>query len=542
MSQSKTTEAKGVIKSDDLVKAENGEVVAAALNDQHLAANTQAVAADEKIEIAKKEDKDKDSRDNQNAETIQIVSEMASEQQDAQAQNDFAHVEQDMEGYSFLEGASESGSSYALGAAEAGAAGAASSGGIAATFAGLSTVAKVGLATLGAAAAVAVADDDDDDSSTGNTGGGTGGDTGGGTGGGTGGDTGGGGDANVDGILLNFEGFTDNGDGTYSGLPSNYAAFGADTGLGVVDYDDAYGASSPMLKLEKGAGAEAWAGMTLLENKGSGLYVGTDLIGDGTAAVTMKVHASDAGNLSFELEAPGVVDGNGAAIAAYTKTIALTAGWNDVSVDVSDADASVNWSKFVVRPDAGTYHFDDIHFSAAISVDDILLSGSGYTDGPDAVPTADTDAYTADNASVVDLFSAGFGADALAGATATNWSEGTMDATGDEMIFTDTNFVGIDIASADLTGMSTLKLSVYRTVDSDLTIKFVDFGGDGYQGANADTDNLATIAAAEMALNDWSTVSVDISSWTNMSDINQVVIDATEGFENFAIDDMYFIA
>ena len=539
MSQSKTTETKGVIKSDDLVKAENGEVVAAALNDQHLAANTQAVAADEKIEIAKKEDKDKDSRDNQNAETIQIVSEMASEQQDAQAQNDFAHVEQDMEGYSFLEGASESGSSYALGAAEAGAAGAASSGGIAATFAGLSTVAKVGLATLGAAAAASVADDDDDDSSTGNTGGGYGGGAGGGD---TGGDTGGGGDSNVDGVLLNFEGFTDNGDGTYSGLPSNYAAFGTNTGLGVVDFDDAQGASSAMLKLEKNAGAEAWAGMTLLENKGSGLYVGTDLIGDGSAAVTMKVHASGAGNLSFELEAPGVVDGNGAAIAAYTKTIAVTAGWNDVSVDVSDADASVNWSKFVVRPDEGVYHFDDIHFSAATTVDDILLSGSGYTDGPDAVPTADTDAYTADNASVVDLFSAGFGADILAGATHTNWSEGTMDASGDEITFSDTNFVGIDIASTDLTGMSTLKLSVYRTVDSDLTIKFVDFGGDGYQGANADTDNLATIAAADMALNDWSTVSFDMSGWTAIADINQIVIDATEGFENFAIDDMYFIA
>jgi len=209
---------------------------------------------------------------------------------------------------------------------------------------------------------------------------------------------------------------------------------------------------------------------------------------------------------------------------------------------VSDADASVNWSKFVMRPDAGEYHFDDIHFSAATSVDDILLSGSDYTDGPAAVPTADTDAYAADDQSVVDLFSAGFGTDILAGATHTNWSEGTMDASGDEITFSDTNFVGIDIASTDLTGMSTLKLSVYRTVDSDLTIKFVDFGGDGYQGANADTDNLATIAAADMALNDWSTVSFNMSGWTAIADINQIVIDATEGFENFAIDDMYFIA
>ena len=86
-----------------------------------------------------------------------------SEQHGAQAQNDSAYVEQDMEGYSFLEGVSGAESGYALGAAEASAAGAASSGGFSATVAGLSTVAKVGLATLGAAAAVAVADDDDDD-------------------------------------------------------------------------------------------------------------------------------------------------------------------------------------------------------------------------------------------------------------------------------------------------------------------------------------------------------------------------------------------
>ena len=60
-------------------------------NDQHLAANApmqqavdteqqaQAVAADEKIEIAKKEDKDKDGRDNQNAETIQLSAKRAAQ-------------------------------------------------------------------------------------------------------------------------------------------------------------------------------------------------------------------------------------------------------------------------------------------------------------------------------------------------------------------------------------------------------------------------------------------------------------------------------
>ena len=94
-------------------------MVAAALIDQHPAADAptqqaveteqqaQAVAADEKIEIAKKEDKDKDGRDNQNAETIQIVSETVPTQTaQAVAQGEGAFA-QDAEGYSFLEGSSE---------------------------------------------------------------------------------------------------------------------------------------------------------------------------------------------------------------------------------------------------------------------------------------------------------------------------------------------------------------------------------------------------------------------------------------------------
>ena len=50
------------------------------------------------------------------------------------------------------------------------------------------------------------------------------------------------------------------------------------------------------------------------------------------------------GDLNLELEA----DGSG----AYIMNLPVTAGWNDLSFDVSGADASVNWHKLQLRPDA----------------------------------------------------------------------------------------------------------------------------------------------------------------------------------------------
>jgi hypothetical protein len=119
-----------------------------------------------------------------------------------------------------------------------------------------------------------------------------------------------------------------------------------------------------MLVLDNGAGAEWWSGVTIVSE-----YVDSDLIGDGSAPVTMRVYADQDGNLNFELEADG-----------QTPVIinkAVVAGWNSLSFDVISADASINWHKAQIRPDALSqaangaatkYYIDDVHFANATIV------------------------------------------------------------------------------------------------------------------------------------------------------------------------------
>ena len=77
----------------------------------------------------------------------------------------------------------------------------------------------------------------------------------------------------------------------------------------------------------------------------------------------MRVFADQDGDLNLELEADG-------SLSAYIMNLPVTAGWNDLSFDVSGSDASVNWHKLQLRPDADgqvsndavtKYYIDDIH-------------------------------------------------------------------------------------------------------------------------------------------------------------------------------------
>ena len=124
--------------------------------------NQQAVAASEKIEISEKEDKEKVKRENledENSSTVTVTHVQEAGEEVTQAA-DFAD-RQDIEGYSFLEGTSGEDSSLVLGAAEGGLAeslsSAASSIGSAAASAGSaasSVLSTIGLAAIGAIAAV----------------------------------------------------------------------------------------------------------------------------------------------------------------------------------------------------------------------------------------------------------------------------------------------------------------------------------------------------------------------------------------------------
>ena len=65
----------------------------------------------------------------------------------------------------------------------------------------------------------------------------------------------------------------------------------------------------------------------------------------------MRVFADQDGDLNLELEANGATP--------YIMNLPVTAGWNDLSFDVSGADALiVDWHKLQLRPDADGQAFE----------------------------------------------------------------------------------------------------------------------------------------------------------------------------------------
>ena len=259
----------------------------------------------------------------------------------------------------------------------------------------------------------------------------------------------------------------------------------------------------------------------------------------------MRVYAEQDGNLNLELEAPGT--------AAYVMTEAVTAGWNDVSFDVSGADATVNWNRIQLRPDADSsvpvqpattkYYIDDVHFAQASIVQQPAdPSTSAFLDGPTAAPDADP-------ADVVSLFSNAY-TSALNTVAETSWSD-TWSVT--EMAINNGNtvkkfdatvFAGFDVpGDVTVTGMDSVSISLYRTASSDFEIKMVDL--------DAGKDAFYYIPASQMPVDQWVTIDIPLSSFDlNSRDsgvpvpadhaVDQLILKPMGGIETFYMDDMYF--
>jgi hypothetical protein len=328
------------------------------------------------------------------------------------------------------------------------------------------------------------------------------------------------------GVTLDFEGYTSNGDGTYA-LPGDdvYPTYGG-VGRGIVDQLEADGVTTrTMLKIEKGATAEVWAGINLAHE-----YTGTNFIGDGSLPITMRVFAEQDGALQLELEVEGQDN--------FVVSQNVTQGWNDVSFDVSGA-ADANWERVQLRPDSGTtgtktvYLIDDVRFPQAVieqtptqPTTDAFLNGA-------TTPTASS-------AGVVSLFSDEY-TSSLNGVDAASWSstrggvaEVTLNNGNTVKQFNDTLYAGFEISGGVSTaGMDTLNLSIYRDDASDFEVKLVDLGA----GANgAAVEDVFVIPAADMAVNQWSTVSLSLKT---VAQIDQVVLKPMGGSETFYMDDIY---
>ena len=369
----------------------------------------------------------------------------------------------------------------------------------------------------------------------------------------TGGDTGsdpvdpgtgdGDGDDVATGVVLDFEGFPDNGDGTFALTDGEFTTYGNSMGRGLETVTEVDGSSRTMLAIEKGAGTEWWSGVTLVSE-----YPGTDMIGDGSDPITMRVYAEQDGNFRLELEADGQ--------AAYTYRHWVQEGWNDLSFDLSGADASVDWHKVQLRPDAWggafnpeyventtKYYIDDVHFPQGVIV---AAPSDPTTDEFLAGPAVAPDAEAAD---VVSLFSDGY-TSALEGVGKTGWSDSgdvteiTVEGNTFKK-FDSTTFAGFEPASTiDATGMDTLSISLYRTASSEFEVKLVDYGTDDAYGAD-NAEVMHYIPAADMPVNQWVTIDIPMADLvagglSTSANIGQIILKPMGGTETFYMDDMYF--
>jgi hypothetical protein len=284
-----------------------------------------------------------------------------------------------------------------------------------------------------------------------------------------------------------------------------------------------------MLVLDNGAGAQWWSGVTIVAE-----YVDSDLIGDGSAPVTMRVYADQDGNLNFELEADG-----------QTSVIinkAVVAGWNSLSFDVS-AHAAINWHKAQIRPDAlgeaangaaTKYYIDDVHFANAT-----IVAAPAPTNPTSAAFLAG--GATPTETGVVSLFSDAYSS-ALDGENITSWSdpnsahsEMTIDSGNTIKKFDQTVFAGFDVpVDFSIDGKTTLSVSLYRQASSDFEVKLVDL-------TSGTVNMIYVIPAADMPVDQWSTVDVALSDFTgSVTNVDQLVIKPMGGAEAFYLDDMYF--
>jgi 1,4-alpha-glucan branching enzyme len=322
------------------------------------------------------------------------------------------------------------------------------------------------------------------------------------------------------GLVLDFENMVDAG---------AYPAYGG-VGASIGQKAEVDGVTvRNMLVLDNGAGAEWWSGVTIVSE-----YVDSDLIGDGSAPVTMRVFADQDGNLNFELEADG-----------QTPVIinkAVVAGWNSLSFDVS-AHADINWHKAQIRPDAlgqasnaaaTRYYIDDVHFANAT-----IVAAPAPTNPTSAAFLAG--AATPAETDVVSLFSDAYSS-ALNNVSIASWSdpntahsEMSIDNGNTIKKFDQTVFAGFDVpVDFSIDGKTTLSVSLYRQASSDFEVKLVDL-------SSGTVDMIYVIPAADMPVDQWSTVDVALSDFTgSITNVDQLVIKPMGGAEVFYLDDMYF--
>ena len=289
----------------------------------------------------------------------------------------------------------------------------------------------------------------------------------------------------------------------------------------IVTVTEEDGSSRQMLSVTKADGADPWAGFEFIS-----AYSASDLVGDGTQPVTMRVFADQAGTLTLGLEgdAPKI---------ELSETV--EAGWNNVVFDVSSA-ADADHSKAVMHIDfasgaatntgAVTYLIDDVHFPQAVIVEAPVV----------ATPEEAAPAFTADADDVaifIDAASPGVNVNPGWGQRGSLLPETDAEA-GEILKFSDLNYQGIDFGgSYDVSGKEHVRFDLWSETGGSVKVSAIS------PGAEKALD--VTITGGE-----WNTVELDLADYSDVVDLTQVIqlkFDAqglADGLNTFYMDNVAF--
>jgi hypothetical protein len=131
----------------------------------------------------------------------------------------------------------------------------------------------------------------------------------------------------------------------------------------------------------------------------------------------------------------------------------------------------------------------------------------------------------------------------------TDWSQSTFEATtikGNATLkYTNLGFNGIETIkkSVDASGMTTLNMDVWSPNITVFNVKLVSFLGDGFAGANGDSEANLNV---NLTANQWNKISIPLKDFTDaglksLSELNQFIFTSTPFGSGIAfVDNIYF--
>ncbi|HIB38251.1 T9SS type A sorting domain-containing protein [Mesonia sp.] len=295
--------------------------------------------------------------------------------------------------------------------------------------------------------------------------------------------------------------------------------------------------SSTVMKFTALQAGQAYAGTESLH----GADIGTFSITEDNSVIKIMVWKTTISDIGIKLVTP-----SGAADPEIKVANTLVNQWEEITIDYSSRIGSpnaTNVDQIVIFPDFTAREQDNI-----IYIDNITFSEGEATTEDEPMTAAPTP--TLDPADVISLFS-----DPYTNINVDTWNTGWSAANYEEITiegnptkkYSILNFNGIEATnpSIDVTtpGMNNFHLDVWSPNSTEFRVKLVDFKGDGYQGANGDTEAELSFA---LTPNSWNSLDIPLSDFmnagmTDMTDINQMVISSDPaGASTVYIDNVYF--